>query len=98
MSSFLIWCSLVTPVILRSQLIFAARILFSSCFRIDQHSDLYRKIGCLILSHILILVFFVSFLLFHMGPSICDFHKKIVSFTPLPRVQMRPHAAASTWF
>src|SRR6218665_3790228 len=41
MSSFLILCSLVTPAILRSQLISAVRVglLFPSCFGIVQHSD-----------------------------------------------------------
>src|SRR6218665_1276307 len=38
-SSFLIFCSLLTPAILRSQLISAVVILFSSCFRIVKHSD-----------------------------------------------------------
>ena len=42
-SLFLILCSLVTRAILRSQLISAARILFSSSFRIVQHSDPYKK-------------------------------------------------------
>ena len=66
MSSFLIFCSLEIPAIFRSQLISAVRILFSSCFCIVQHSDPYRKIGCIINSYILILVFCVNSLLLHI--------------------------------
>jgi len=59
MSSFLIFCCLVTTVILHSQLISAARILFLSCFRIVQHSNPIRKIGCVIVSYILIFVLLI---------------------------------------
>src|SRR6218665_3269201 len=48
MSSFLILCSLFTRAILQGQLISAAMILFSSIVRIVQHSEPYRKIGCII--------------------------------------------------
>jgi len=56
MSSFLILCSLETPAIFHSQIISALRIFFSSCFRIVQHSDTYRKISCIIVLYMFILV------------------------------------------
>lgn len=64
-SSFLIFCKRKIPAILRSQLIAAVRILFSSCFRIDQYTDPYSNIGCIIESYIFILIFTVNSLLLH---------------------------------
>ena len=51
MPSFLILCSLQILAIFRSQLISAVSILLSSCFRIVQHSNPNKKIGCIIVSY-----------------------------------------------
>ena len=75
MSSLLIFYSLVNPAILRSEHISAVRILFSSCFRIAQHSNTYRKIGCIIVSWFIMVLFVNSSLLFHILviiPNACD--------------------------
>jgi len=57
MLSFLIFCSLESPEIFHSQLIFAVRILFTPCFRIVQNFDSFMKMGCMIIaSYILAMI------------------------------------------